>query len=550
MASPIYTYGDYAVTIATDPALGTKYAHFRAMDRTKTSYSSIPKTVTYQGKTYNVVVASALDGTISSYTTLAGCFQGCTNLVSSPTLPSGIDSLSYTFYGCQALATPPTIPSSVVYMDSAFYGCQSLASAPSIPARVTDMSQCFVNCQALTIPPAIPTGVTALDSCFSGCTSLRSGPTIPASVTYLSNCFSGCSSLAGNITINANVSNTYGIFRNTVKGIWLTGSSSKLQAYANTATNSNVFVGEIPLEYNLLTERVSASGATTPADEGTWTYLQLSITWANFTANNIDSISLADNTVAASITWYADVEKTTPISLPDWHPASSVTIYGWLQIDDAAHALTVAISDDYHAGGVIAITVPPVFRTIDFLAGGKGIAFGKTATQEGFECAMDVFIQPWAGVIQMFAGATAPAGWLFCDGSEVAAADYPLLYAVIGDTYGAASDASHFLLPDLRGRAPIGAGQGTRLSNRTLGEKVGAETHTLNVNQIPSHSHTAHYATATRGSGSTNTRLGPYSYTTYPDDHVQVGYTGGGQAHNNMQPSIGINFIICTGEPS
>lgn len=163
----------------------------------------------------------------------------------------------------------------------------------------------------------------------------------------------------------------------------------------------------------------------------------------------------------------------------------------------------------------------------------------------------NVKAQGWAGFIQMYAGATEPEGWKFCNGQTLKKSDYPELFAAIETTYNDGTEAStDFRLPDLRGRTPIGVGQGAGLSNRTRGQKVGAENHTLEVTQIPSHSHTAHYYTAKRGTGSTNTRLGPYGYTTYPDNHVQVGLTGGGQAHNNMQPSLGVNFIICTGKTS
>lgn len=163
----------------------------------------------------------------------------------------------------------------------------------------------------------------------------------------------------------------------------------------------------------------------------------------------------------------------------------------------------------------------------------------------------NVKAQGWAGFVQMFAGATEPEGWKFCNGQTLPKSDYPELFAAIGTAYNDGTEAStDFRLPDLRGRTPIGVGQGAGLSNRTRGQKVGAETHKLEVTQIPSHSHTAHYYAANRGSGNTGTRLGPYGYTTYPDNHVQVGPTGGGQAHNNMQPSLGVNFIICTGKTS
>lgn len=69
------------------------------------------------------------------------------------------------------------------------------------------------------------------------------------------------------------------------------------------------------------------------------------------------------------------------------------------------------------------------------------------------------FVSP-TGVISPFAGSTAPSNWLLCDGASLLRTDYPRLFAVISTTYGAA-DGTHFNVPDLRGRTPVGAGTGT-----------------------------------------------------------------------------------------
>lgn len=182
--------------------------------------------------------------------------------------------------------------------------------------------------------------------------------------------------------------------------------------------------------------------------------------------------------------------------------------------------------------------------------------------------------QAMAGVIQMFGGGVQqigstgtyqPAnmpGWLMCNGAEVSRTDYPELYAAIGDTWGAGDGSTTFNLPDLRGRAPIGAGQGSGLSNRALGGKVGAETHTLTTGQIPAHSHAfpypafggdsgkLHYETggALSGSGNKYAYIDGGSTNRYPASTNNN--TGGGGAHNNMQPSAVVNFIICTGKTS
>ena len=98
------------------------------------------------------------------------------------------------------------------------------------------------------------------------------------------------------------------------------------------------------------------------------------------------------------------------------------------------------------------------------------------------------------GLISPFAGATAPAGYLLCNGASLATATYPALFAVIGYTYG--GSGANFTLPDLRSRVPIGAGTGTGLTARTLGGAVGAETTPLVATDVPAHPHGNTFATS------------------------------------------------------
>jgi len=95
-----------------------------------------------------------------------------------------------------------------------------------------------------------------------------------------------------------------------------------------------------------------------------------------------------------------------------------------------------------------------------------------------------------AGAVLMYAGSSAPLGYLLCDGTaSYSTALYPKLYAAIGNTWGG-TPGSTFAVPDMRGRMPLGEGQGSGLTNRTLGTTVGAETHTLSSStQLPAHTH-------------------------------------------------------------
>ena len=71
------------------------------------------------------------------------------------------------------------------------------------------------------------------------------------------------------------------------------------------------------------------------------------------------------------------------------------------------------------------------------------------------------------GMMVMWPGGTAPTGWLLCQGQSLLVADYPNLFAIVGTAYGSA-DASHFNLPDMRGRVPAGVDGTGRLTSATM----------------------------------------------------------------------------------
>jgi microcystin-dependent protein len=143
------------------------------------------------------------------------------------------------------------------------------------------------------------------------------------------------------------------------------------------------------------------------------------------------------------------------------------------------------------------------------------------------------------GVISPYAGldSNIPTGYLLCNGQAVSRTTYATLFGVVSTVYGVGDNSTTFNLPDLRGRAPIGAGTGTGLTARALGATVGTETHILTPEQMPSHNHTSlQYGPNSGGAGLLQTGL----VTT---DSV-TGNAGSGQAHPNMQPSLALNFII------
>lgn len=211
---------------------------------------------------------------------------------------------------------------------------------------------------------------------------------------------------------------------------------------------------------------------------------------------------------------------------------------------------------------------------------------------------------PIAGMMP-YAGTSAPLGWLLCDGSAVSRVTYADLFAVIGVIYGIGDGATTFNLPNLNGRVPVGAGSYTDSVSgpitRSLGQVGGAEAHVLTTAQMPTHSHiinshlhaqTDHthlssypvnwtlpgQISPTYGVPDASYVIGDY-YSTDPGNYYGYGYaksyfpspsvvtgvpmvdyrisasntgatvatmqtTGSSNSHNNMQPFLGVNYII------
>lgn len=153
------------------------------------------------------------------------------------------------------------------------------------------------------------------------------------------------------------------------------------------------------------------------------------------------------------------------------------------------------------------------------------------------------------GDLKPTAVTTAPTGWLFCDGSEVDRTTYSALFTAIGTAYGTGNGTTTFNLPDLGDRVAVG------VSNTiSRGDTGGAKTHTLGTSEMPAHAHpgsTAAYLPIQNvGPNTAYQRIGQAGYTA--SDGIQAGVglaiasQGGGVAHNNMQPYVGINWLIKT----
>ena len=120
------------------------------------------------------------------------------------------------------------------------------------------------------------------------------------------------------------------------------------------------------------------------------------------------------------------------------------------------------------------------------------------------------------GTVQPFLGLTPPLGYLVCQGQQISKAEYPELYAICGDAFGASTD-THFYLPDLRGKTIAGF-DNTDGTMNTIGKLLGDKTHThtsaAHTHTVAAHGHTVNNSTAYNSGGpSNNTSGGPSNNT-------------------------------------
>lgn len=189
------------------------------------------------------------------------------------------------------------------------------------------------------------------------------------------------------------------------------------------------------------------------------------------------------------------------------------------------------------------------------------------------------------GTVSAFAGSTAPSGWQLCYGQAISRSTYATLFSVIGTTYGVGDGSTTFNLPDLRGRITagkdnMGGTSASRLTNsptggvngNTLGNTGGSQGHTLTEAQLATHDHTAS-STAPSLSGTLELAAGPGTVSTRIANNngtsvstlqrgntstattvsisgsasaptITVNNAGSGSSHNNVQPTIILNYII------
>ncbi len=164
--------------------------------------------------------------------------------------------------------------------------------------------------------------------------------------------------------------------------------------------------------------------------------------------------------------------------------------------------------------------------------------------------------EPFMGQIIMGGFNFAPRGYATCSGQIFSIAQNTALFSLLGTTYGGNGQTT-FGLPDLRGRVPVHTGQGPGLSDKTMGEEAGQETHTLINSEMPMHNHllsTNNVPGALPSpngnflSSSSSNQTALYRPTADGStlNPQTIGLAGGNQPHNIMQPYLVLMFCIAT----
>ena len=162
--------------------------------------------------------------------------------------------------------------------------------------------------------------------------------------------------------------------------------------------------------------------------------------------------------------------------------------------------------------------------------------------------------EPFVAEIRIVGFNFAPKGWAFCNGQIMSISQNTALFSLLGTTYGG-DGKSTFALPNMQGSAPISAGQGAGLTDRVLGEIAGEPTVTLLSSEVPQHNHT--YTAGSGGRGGVTSVAGnvngdaPFQTNIYGASAdgttmspATIQPTPASQPHENMQPYLGLNYII------
>jgi microcystin-dependent protein len=162
--------------------------------------------------------------------------------------------------------------------------------------------------------------------------------------------------------------------------------------------------------------------------------------------------------------------------------------------------------------------------------------------------------EPFIGQITLGGWNFAPRGWATCSGQLLPISQNTALFSLLGTTFGG-DGRTTFSLPDMRGRTVVGQGNGPGLSTISWGQKGGTSDTTLSVLNMPAHSHRVNSTNAIGNLSGPGTdflaKAAPGTQNIYHNgpptqqmDPAMISTEGGGRSFSNMQPFIGMYYVI------
>jgi len=198
-------------------------------------------------------------------------------------------------------------------------------------------------------------------------------------------------------------------------------------------------------------------------------------------------------------------------------------------------------------GAAVLLGLPVIGRIFESKASAAG-----TSLLQRLAAAPHASGQPFLGEIAIVGFNFAPRGWATCDGQLLSIASSSALFSLLGTMYGG-DGRTTFGLPGLSGRAALHFGNGPGLIPRSIGQRSGSPTTVLNVNNIPSHTHEVNVESATgtvdtpTGNTFATNSAGIVSFASAASvlmHQDMIKTAGSGQAINNMQPYLGLQYVI------